>query len=121
MICKEIIQKLEAIAPVNYAEKWDNVGLLVGDDTIDVKRILIALDPTQDVINQAIEQECNMIITHHPLIFAPMKRITTSDFIGKRIVSMITHGIAYYAMHTNMDIAVMAEVAGNMEIGRAHV
>ena len=55
-----------------------------------------------------------MIITHHPLIFAPMKRITTSDFIGKRIVSMITHGIAYYAMHTNMDIAVMAEVAGNM-------
>lgn len=114
MICREIIKKLEAIAPVNYAEKWDNVGLLVGDDSIDVKRIMIALDPSKDVIDQAIEQGCNMIITHHPLIFSPMKRITTDDFIGRRIVSMIKHGIAYYAMHTNMDIAVMAQVSANM-------
>ncbi len=114
MKCKDIIKQLETIAPVHYAEKWDNVGLIVGDEEQEVHKVLIALDPSTEVIEQAIEQQCDMIITHHPLIFSPMKKITNNDFIGKRILSMMNNSIAYYAMHTNMDIAIMADESAAM-------
>lgn len=114
MKCKDIIKQLETIAPVHYAEKWDNVGLIVGDEEQEVHKVLIALDPSTEVIEQAIEQQCDMIITHHPLIFSPMKKITNNDFIGKRILSMLNNSIAYYAMHTNMDIAIMADESASM-------
>ena len=114
MKCKDIIKQLETIAPVHYAEKWDNVGLIVGDEEQEVHKVLIALDPSTEVIEQAIEQQCDMIITHHPLIFSPMKKITNNDFIGKRILSMMNNSIVYYAMHTNMDIAIMADESATM-------
>lgn len=114
MKCKDIIKQLEIIAPVHYAEKWDNVGLIVGDEEQEVHKVLIALDPSTEVIEQAIEQHCDMIITHHPLIFSPMKKITNNDFIGKRILSMMKNSIVYYAMHTNMDIAIMADESATM-------
>lgn len=114
MKCRDIIKQLETIAPVHYAEKWDNVGLIVGDEEQEVQKVLIALDPSTEVIEQAIEQQCDMIITHHPLIFSPMKKITNNDFIGKRILSMMNNSIAYYAMHTNMDIAIMADESAAM-------
>lgn len=114
MKCRDIIKKLETIAPVHYAEKWDNVGLIVGDEEQEVHKVLIALDPSMEVIEQAIEQQCDMLITHHPLIFSPMKKITNKDFIGRRILSMMNHSIAYYAMHTNMDIAIMADESAAM-------
>lgn len=114
MKCRDIIKKLETIAPVCYAEKWDNVGLIVGDEEQEVHKVLIALDPSMEVIEQAIEQQCDMLITHHPLIFSPMKKITNNDFIGRRILSMMNHSIAYYAMHTNMDIAIMADESAAM-------
>lgn len=114
MKCKEIIYLLEKIAPLKYAEKWDNVGLLIGDEENVVRRIMVALDPTTSVIEQAMEQRCDLLITHHPLIFSPMKRITAKHFIGKRVLTMMDHSIGYYAMHTNMDIAVMADEAAKM-------
>lgn len=114
MKCKDIIKQLETIAPVHYAEKLDNVGLIVGDEEQEVHKVLIALDPSTEVIEQAIEQQCDMIITHHPLIFSPMKKITNNDFIGKRILSMMNNSIVYYAMHTNMDIAIMADESATM-------
>ncbi|WP_310604991.1 Nif3-like dinuclear metal center hexameric protein [Anaerosporobacter sp.] len=114
MKCKELIKRLETIAPIRYAEKWDNVGLIVGDEEQEVHKIIIALDPSTEVIEQAIEQQCDMIITHHPLIFSPMKKITNNDFIGKRILRMMNHSIAYYAMHTNMDISIMADESAKM-------
>lgn len=114
MKCRDLIKQLETIAPVHYAEKWDNVGLIVGDEEQQVNKVLIALDPSTEVIEQAIEQHCDMIITHHPLIFSPMKKITSNDFIGRRILNMMNHSIAYYAMHTNMDIAIMADEAAAM-------
>lgn len=114
MICRDLIKLLEKIAPTSYAEHWDNVGLLVGEDTKKIDKVMIALDPSSEVIEQAIEEQCDMLITHHPLIFSPMKRITGNDFIGKRILTLMNHSIAYYAMHTNMDIAIMADESARM-------
>lgn len=114
MKCRDLIKQLESIAPVYYAEKWDNVGLIVGDEEQEIHKVLIALDPSTEVIEQAIKEQCDMIITHHPLIFSPMKKITNCDFIGRRILSMMNHSIAYYAMHTNMDVAIMAEESATM-------
>lgn len=111
MKVKDIMRVLQEIAPVEYAEKWDNVGLLVGDEQREVKRILVALDPTTSVIEQAISQKCDMLITHHPLLFSPIKSVTKNDFIGRRVMALIENKIAYSAMHTNMDIAVMADVS----------
>lgn len=109
MKCKEIIQILEELAPISYAEDWDNVGLLVGDPQKDVYKIMIALDVTNDVLEQGIEEKIDLLITHHPMIFSPLKRIRKDDFIGGKVTSLIQHDISYYAMHTNFDATVLAE------------
>lgn len=111
MKVEQIIEKLEAIAPVNYAENWDNVGLLVGTKEKDVSCIMVALDATDEVIDQAIAQKVDLLITHHPMIFSAMKKITGDDFIGRRILALAKHEISYYAMHTNCDVCVMNDVA----------
>ena len=110
MKCKEIIRILESKWPGSYALDWDNVGLLVGDKEQEVHHIFIALDVTDDTLEQAIECGADMIITHHPLMFAPMKKIVADDFIGRRIMKMIKYDIAYYAMHTNFDVMGMADL-----------
>lgn len=114
MKCKELIHILEELAPKNYAESWDNVGLLLGDKEQEIHSIMVALDATKDVIEQALESKCDILITHHPLIFSSMKRITNDDFIGDRIMKLISNRIAYYALHTNFDIAVMARESARM-------
>ncbi|HEX3077718.1 MAG TPA: Nif3-like dinuclear metal center hexameric protein, partial [Lachnospiraceae bacterium] len=108
MRCKELIHILEELSPKNFAESWDNVGLLLGDKEQEVHSIMVALDATGDVIEQAIDSKCDMLITHHPLIFSSMKKITNDNFIGNRIMKLISNRVAYYALHTNFDIAVMA-------------
>lgn len=104
MKCYEIIKRLEEIAPPNLACDWDNVGLLVGNYQKEVHKIYIALDVTKETMKEAIEFEADMIITHHPLIFSSLKKITNEHFIGERIYELIRHDISYYAMHTNFDI-----------------
>lgn len=111
MKCRDIIQILEELAPLKLAKDWDNVGLLVGNGEKDVKNIMIALDPTKEVIKQGIENNIDMLITHHPMIYSPVKKITYDDFIGRRIIDLIGNDIAYYAMHTNFDATVMAKAA----------
>lgn len=111
MKCSEIIQLLEVHSPVEFSSSWDNVGLLVGDKHKDVKKILIALDATDEVIEEAIFRKVDMLLTHHPLIFQGMKRIVMEDFIGRRIIRLIKNEISYYAMHTNFDIKGMADLA----------
>lgn len=111
MKCKSIIAILEQLAPVKYASDWDNVGLLAGREEKEVKKIMIALDASEQVVNQAIQSKADMLITHHPMIFSPMKKITSNHFIGKRLIRLIQQDISYYAMHTNFDMAVMAEAA----------
>lgn len=109
MLCKDIITKIEAAYPGSCAMEWDNVGLLVGRDDKEVRRIYVAVDATDEVIAQAEESGADMLVTHHPLIFGGIKRVNNQDFIGKRILKLIRSDISYYAMHTNYDIKGMAE------------
>ena len=111
MQCKEIMQVIEAAYPRSAALDFDNVGLLAGRDGKEVNRVYLALDATDAVIDRAIEAGADMLITHHPLIFSPMKRVTDEDFIGRRVVKLIQSDIAYYAMHTNYDVLGMATLS----------
>lgn len=109
--CREVITCIEKLAPLSYAESWDNVGLLVGNRDKKVHRIMTALDATDAVIAQAVEKQVDMLVTHHPMIFSAMKRITEDDFIGRRIIKLIQNDMAYYAMHTNFDVCMMNDIA----------
>ncbi len=111
MLCKEIVQVIEAAYPREAALDFDNVGLLAGRTEKEVKRVYIALDATDAVIDRAVEAGADMLITHHPLIFSPLKKVTDEDFISRRVVKLIQNDISYYAMHTNYDVLGMAELA----------
>ena len=99
----QVIQHLEEIAPLSYQESYDNAGLLIGNREMHVKKGLICLDVTQCVINEAIEKGANLIVSHHPLIFNPLKKITGGSPCENSIIQAIKHDIAIYAMHTNLD------------------
>ncbi len=116
MKCGEIIEKLESIAPIRFAQEWDNVGFLAGRREKEVQTVFIALDATDEVIDEAVEVGADMILTHHPLIFRPLTRVNTDDFIGRRVVRLLQNDICYYAMHTNFDVMGMAEAAAS-ELG----
>lgn len=111
MRCSEIITRLELLSPPSFAEEWDNVGLLVGRMDQEISSVYIALDVTERVIEEAVQCGADMIITHHPLIFSGLKRITEEDFIGRRVRRLIGEDICYYAMHTNFDVLGMADAA----------
>lgn len=111
MLCKEIVQVIEAAYPREAALDFDNVGLLAGRAEKEVKRVYIALDATDAVIDRAAEAGADMLITHHPLIFSPLKKVTDEDFISRRVVKLIQNDISYYAMHTNYDVLGMAELS----------
>ena len=111
MLCREIMQVIEASYPREAALDFDNVGLLAGRAEKEVERVYIALDAVDAVIDRAIESGADMLITHHPLIFSPLKKITDEDFISRRIVKLIQNDISYYAMHTNYDVLGMAELS----------
>lgn len=113
MKCDEIIKKLESLSPASFAEEWDNVGLLAGRRDKEVSTVYIALDATDEVIKEAVRLGADLLLTHHPLIFKKMGRITTEDFIGRRLVELLRNDISYYAMHTNFDVMGMAEAAAD--------
>lgn len=100
-----IINKLEDLAPSSTAFEWDNVGLQIGSNKQRIAKTLLALDLTPNVVEEAIEKKVDMIITHHPLIFSPIKNIIKEDIIGRRIYSLIENNISLYVMHTNLDMA----------------
>ncbi|MDK2902891.1 MAG: hypothetical protein PWQ93_810 [Clostridiales bacterium] len=103
--CADVMHIMDSMFPERYAEPWDNVGLMAGDPDAEVKKILLALDANATVVEEAIRMGADMIITHHPLLFHPLKRIDTSRGTGK-IVSMLNKaGITLYSAHTNMDVA----------------
>lgn len=114
MKCSEICALLEREYAPEYACDWDNVGLLAGRSDKEVKKILLALDATDEVVRMAVEQKADMLITHHPMIFSPMKRVTDQDMNGRRLISLIRNDISYYAMHTNYDTRGMADLAARM-------
>lgn len=102
---KDIIRIMEEFAPKTLKEDFDNVGLMVGDRNKEVKKILLALDCTLDVIQEAKEKRVDLIITHHPLIFRKPSSITTDTLIGKKIIELIKNDISLYSSHTNLDSA----------------
>ena len=114
MLCKDFIKVLEDTYPKSAAEDWDNVGLLVGRLHKEIRTIYVALDATDEVIDEAIQQKADLLITHHPLIFSPLKQVATEDMIGGRIFRLIQSDICYYAMHTNYDVLRMADLASEI-------
>ena len=100
---KDISKEIEKFAPKYLMEDYDNVGLMVGRDDKHVSKVLLALDCTNDVIREAIENNADMIISHHPLLFKKPKSITTNDLLGNKIISLIKEDISLYSCHTNLD------------------
>jgi len=104
-LIKDVLQALEFIAPQTLAEKWDNVGLLVGNEADNATSILLALDPTISLIDEAIAKGFDTIITHHPVIFKPLSAINTSDPGGRLLQKALANNINIIACHTNLDSA----------------
>lgn len=107
----ELISWLEEKYPTSAAEDWDNVGLLTGDDTKEVGHVFLALDLTEETLDEAIDKGADMIITHHPMIFSGIKKINNHSFTGRKILTLIRHEIPYFAMHTNYDVLGMADLS----------
>ena len=114
MRCGEICGIIEREYSPEYACEWDNVGLLAGRRDKEVKKILLALDATDEAVKMAADQEADMLITHHPMLFSAIKRVTDDDMNGRRLLRLIRSDISYYAMHTNYDVRGMADLAARM-------
>ncbi len=102
---KDIIKLMEVLAPKSLAESWDNPGLMVGNSDMEVKKVLFALDCSEAVLDEAININANMIITHHPMIFKGVKSIDYSTPIGRKLIKAVKNDIVVYSAHTNLDIA----------------
>lgn len=105
MKVREIYQLLDRLAPFTTAYDFDNVGLVVGNPETEVQTILLALDPTHEVVTQAIAQQASLIITHHPLHIEPVKTVTCDKAPGDIMFRLIQNNISLIAMHTNLDLA----------------
>ena len=125
MKIKEVTEFLETVAPLEYQEKYDNAGLIVGNGEDEFKAALICLDSTQEVVDEAISLGCNLIIAHHPIIFQGIKKLTGKTYIGRAILKAIKNDIAIYAAHTNLDNAfengVSTKIAQKLELDNLEV
>jgi len=101
----DIVGIINKIAPQHLAESWDNSGLQLGDPTADVSRIMVALDPTPAVVASALASSCHLLVTHHPLIFKPLKSISSATSQGRLIHAAIREGLGIISIHTSYDIA----------------
>lgn len=105
MIVKDVIDILEELAPLAYAEDFDNVGLLVGDKNTAVSGILVTLDTLENVLDEAIAEDCNLIVSFHPIIFSGLKKLTGASYVERVVLKAIQNRIAIYCMHTALDNA----------------
>lgn len=103
MIIKEITSYLESLFPLSYQESYDNSGLIIGDHQRECTGVLVTLDVTEAVVEEAISRGVNLIVAHHPLIFSGLKKLNSSGYVGRTVISAIKNDIAVYALHTNMD------------------
>ena len=106
MIVQDVINHLQDLAPLAYAEDFDNVGLLVGDKNQSVSGILVTLDTLEAVVDEAIENNCNLIISFHPIIFKGLKKLTGKTYVERVVIKAIQHNIAIFSIHTALDNAV---------------
>lgn len=112
---KEITNYLESLAPLSTQESYDNSGLIVGNENLEVKGVLISLDCIESIVDEAIETGCNLIVSHHPIVFTGLKKLNGSDYIQRTIIKAIKNDIAIYAIHTNFD---NYKYGVNFEIGK---
>ncbi|MCQ2319819.1 MAG: Nif3-like dinuclear metal center hexameric protein [Bacteroidales bacterium] len=103
MTVKEILSCLTRVAPLSWQENYDNAGLQVGDENAEVSKALIALDVTEALVDEAIAKSCNLIVSHHPLIFKGLKRLTPKSPIERAVMKAIKNDITIISMHTNLD------------------
>ena len=103
MLVKDIMAAIEAVAPTQYQESYDNTGLQVGNPDNEVTGVLISLDVTEAVLDEALERRCNMLVCHHPVIFSGLKRLAGRTYVERIIQKAIKNDIAIYAAHTNLD------------------
>ena len=113
MKCNDIIQLLEQEFPMKYAESWDNTGFQVGNKEKEVTHIYVAMDVTDETIDEAIRVGANLLLTHHPMIFSPLSSITSDTINGRRVLKLIENGICYMSTHTNYDSCRMADLAAD--------
>lgn len=105
MYIKDVIACLEELSPLAYAEDFDNTGLLVGNRNDEVKGILITHDTLEEVVDEAVEKDCNLIISFHPIIFSGLKKLNGSSYVERTVIKAIQHQIAIFAIHTALDNA----------------
>ncbi len=103
MYINDIIRTLENYAPLSYQESYDNAGLLTGDAGWNCTGIIISLDATEETVKEAIDNNCNLIVAHHSVIFSGLKKITGKNYVERTIIAAIKNNIAIYAIHTNLD------------------
>ena len=103
MKLRELTDYLEAFAPLAYQEGYDNAGLICGNHDMEISAALICLDSTEAVIDEAIEQGCNLVIAHHPIVFSGIKKLNGKNYVERVLIKAIRNNIAIYAAHTNLD------------------
>ncbi|MBC3845086.1 Nif3-like dinuclear metal center hexameric protein [Winogradskyella echinorum] len=106
MIVQDVINHLHNLAPLAYAEDFDNVGLLVGDKSQSVTGILVTLDTLEAVVDEAIENNCNLIVSFHPIIFKGLKKLTGKTYVERVVIKAIQNNIAIFSIHTALDNAI---------------
>src|SRR5688500_7764180 len=107
MEIKEIIAAVEVFAAPELQEDWDNTGLLTGNGSWVCSGVLCTLDVTPDVIQEAIANNCNLIIAHHPIIFKGLKQLTGKNYVERVVIEAIKNDIAIYAAHTSLDNVIL--------------
>ncbi|WP_298236932.1 Nif3-like dinuclear metal center hexameric protein [uncultured Algibacter sp.] len=105
MVIQDVINHLEELAPLAYAEDFDNVGLLIGDKNAKITGVLVTLDTLESVVDEAISKKCNLIISFHPIIFKGLKKLTGKSYVERVVMKAIKHDIAIYSIHTALDNA----------------
>ncbi|MCO6479512.1 MAG: Nif3-like dinuclear metal center hexameric protein [Phaeodactylibacter sp.] len=111
---RDLTAYLESIAPPVYQESYDNAGLITGDPNAEVKGVLVCLDSTEAVVEEAAEKGCNLIVAHHPIVFRGLKRLTGRNYVERVVIKAIRHDIAIYAIHTNLDNVYQQGVNGKI-------
>jgi dinuclear metal center YbgI/SA1388 family protein len=99
----DIITELENLAPSSYQEPYDNAGLIVGSADTNVTGVLLTLDVTEEVVEEAIQRQCNLIVAHHPIIFKGLKKLNGSNYVERTVIKAIKNDISIYTAHTNLD------------------
>ncbi len=119
MRSRDLLNTLQDLAPIETAENWDNVGLLLGDADGDISAAMTCLTLTPDVAEEAVREGVGLVVTHHPLLFKPVQRLTTSTSEGRMILSLLHHGIAVYSPHTawdNADLGINQQLAELLDL-----